>query len=59
MDLVEVCPPFDHAEITAMLGNRVVLEALAGMARRRQDAGGTPWRRATPLLEGRGSNPAE
>src|SRR6187397_1911286 len=31
IDVVEVSPPFDHAEITAMLGNRVVLEALSGM----------------------------
>jgi agmatinase len=57
MDLVEVSPPFDHAEITALLGNRVVLEALSGMARRRKDAGGPMWRRSTPLLEGRGTRP--
>ena len=55
MDIVEVSPPFDHAEITAMLGNRVVLEALSGMARRRKDGDGPRWSRATPLLEGRGS----
>ena len=55
MDIVEVSPPFDHAEITAMLGNRVVLEALSGMARRRKDAGGPRWNRATPLLAGRGT----
>ena len=56
MDIVEVSPPFDHAEITAMLGNRVVLEALSGMARRRKDGDGPRWDRATPLLEGRGSS---
>jgi hypothetical protein len=33
----------------------VVLEALSGMARRRNDAGGSPWKRSTPLLEGRGT----
>jgi arginase family enzyme len=54
MDIVEVSPPFDHAEITAMLGNRVVLEALSGMARRRADGDGPRWKRSTPLLEGRG-----
>jgi agmatinase len=59
MDIVEVSPPFDHAEITAMLGNRVVLEALSGMARRRLDAGGPPWNRATNLLAGRGTPPDE
>ncbi|GAA2610273.1 agmatinase [Paractinoplanes durhamensis] len=57
MDIVEVSPPFDHAEITAMLGNRVVLEALSGMARRRKDGTGPRWNRATPLLEGRGTKP--
>ena len=40
IDVVEVSPPFDHADITALLGNRVVLEALSGMAKR---ASGEPW----------------
>jgi agmatinase len=41
MDVVEVAPPYDHAEVTAYLGNRVVLEALSGVAwRRRHLAGG-------------------
>lgn len=34
IDVVEVSPPYDHAEITAYLANRVVLEALAGTAKR-------------------------
>ena len=51
MDLVEVSPPYDHADITALLGNRVVLEALAGIARRHKDArDGVTWKRSTPLL---------
>src|SRR5690349_14223890 len=58
MDIVEVSPPFDHAEITAMLGNRVVLEALSGMARRRKDGDGPRWNRATPLLRDRGNPPS-
>ena len=37
LDVVEVSPPYDHAEVTAYLANRVVLEALAGLAWRRQD----------------------
>jgi len=37
MDVVEVSPPYDHAEVTAYLGNRVVLEALSGIAWRRGD----------------------
>ena len=28
MEIVEVAPPYDHADVTAMLGNRVVLETL-------------------------------
>jgi hypothetical protein len=30
IDVVEVAPPYDHAEVTAFLANRVVLEALCG-----------------------------
>ncbi len=36
VDVVEVSPPYDHAEVTAYLANRVVLEALSGIAWRRQ-----------------------
>jgi len=35
MDVVEVAPPFDSADITAMLANRVVLEALSALAFKR------------------------
>jgi agmatinase len=56
MDVVEVSPPFDHAEITAYLGNRVVLEALGGVAWRRRHEAGQPVRHpAAPLLSGRPS----
>lgn len=54
MDVVEVCPPYDHADITAALANRVVLEALSAIARRRLDEGaGTAWDASRPLLEDR------
>ena len=54
IDVVEVSPPYDHADITAALGNRVVLESLSGIARRRKDArDGTTWDRRQPLLDGR------
>ncbi len=54
IDVVEVSPPYDHAEITSFLANRVVLEALSGIARRRRDAaGGTAWDPSRPLLHGR------
>jgi agmatinase len=55
IDVVEVAPPYDHAEITAFLANRVVLEALSGIAWRRKHAGpaGPGHPPQTPLLEGR------
>jgi agmatinase len=54
MDVVEVSPPYDHADITALLGNRVVLEALSAMARRRKDdRDGTAWDPRQPLLDDR------
>lgn len=54
VDVVEVSPPYDHADITAALANRVVLEALSAIARRRADeAGGPPYDPDLPLLAGR------
>jgi agmatinase len=54
VDVVEVAPPYDTAEITAYLGNRVVLEVLAGTAwQRRRAAGETTRAPGDPLLEGR------
>ncbi len=54
MDVVEVSPPYDHAEITSFLANRVVLEALSAIARRRMDErDGTRWDPRQPLLDGR------
>jgi agmatinase len=37
MDIVEVSPPYDHAEITALAAHRLALEAISAMA----------WKRAT------------
>jgi len=54
VDVVEVAPPYDPAGVTAFLANRVVLEVLSGIARRRRDAaGGRPWRPDQPLLDDR------
>jgi agmatinase len=50
MDIVEVSPPYDHAEITAFLANRVALEALSGMAARKHGISHDP---SGPLLDGR------
>jgi len=50
IDVVEVAPPYDHAEITAYLANRVCLEALSGIAARKKGISHDP---AGPLLDGR------
>jgi agmatinase len=39
LDIVEVSPPYDCSNITAMLAGRVALEALAGIASRRRGVG--------------------
>ena len=51
VDVVEVSPPYDTAEITAFLANRVVLEMLSGIAYRRR--GGTWDSIPKTLLEDR------
>jgi hypothetical protein len=50
LDVVEVAPAYDNPEVTAALGNRVVLEALSAIAAKR---GGEPIDPSRPLLEGR------
>ena len=50
IDVVEVSPPYDHAEITAYLANRVCLEALSAIAARKRGLSHDP---AGPLLAGR------
>jgi agmatinase len=42
IDVVEVAPAFDSADITAILANRVVLEALSAIAKRRSGNGYSP-----------------
>jgi agmatinase len=42
MEVVEVSPPYDHASITALAANRVVMEALSGIALRRSGADPRP-----------------
>lgn len=39
MDVVEVSPPYDHAEVTAMAANRVALEVISALAAKRQSGG--------------------
>ena len=52
MDIVELSPPFDHAEVTAYLSNRIALEALSGIAwRRARDSGRKVRQPSDPLLD--------
>jgi len=44
MEVVEVSPPYDQSEITAFLANRLVLEALSGLALRKLGRRPTPER---------------
>jgi agmatinase len=39
MDIVEVSPPYDHAEITAMAAHRAGLEAISALAVKKRDGG--------------------
>jgi len=48
IDVVEVAPPFDSADITAILANRVVLEALSAIAKRKS---GVPYSPTQNLLD--------
>ena len=51
MDVVEVSPPFDHAEVTAAAAHRCILEAISALAARRRAAGQEPIRRGGPVSE--------
>ena len=46
MDIVEVSPPYDHAEVTAMAANRVALEVISALAQKK--LGGHPVRFERP-----------
>ena len=48
IDVVEVAPPFDTSDITAILANRVVLEALSAIAKRKS---GTKYSPIQNLLD--------
>ena len=43
MDVVEVSPPYDHAETTAMAANRAALEAISALAVRKRDGHRVRW----------------
>jgi agmatinase len=43
MDIVEVAPPYDQAETTAMAANRAALEAISALAVRKRDGHRVRW----------------
>jgi agmatinase len=43
MDVVEVSPPYDHAETTAMAANRAALEAISALAVKRAGGKTVRW----------------
>jgi agmatinase len=43
MDIVEVAPPYDHAETTAAAANRAALEAISALAVKRRAGGRVRW----------------
>jgi agmatinase len=51
MEVVEVAPPYDVADITALLAHRVVLEALSGMALRKLGRDPSPERPDSSRLD--------
>jgi agmatinase len=46
MDVVEVSPPYDWAESTAMLANRCALEAISALAAKHRDGGAIRFERS-------------
>ncbi|HRB04785.1 MAG TPA: arginase family protein, partial [Ilumatobacteraceae bacterium] len=42
MDVVEVAPAYDQADVTINVAHRLFTECLAGMGAKRRDAAGTP-----------------
>jgi agmatinase len=43
MDIVEVSPPYDHAEVTAMAANRIALECISALAKKRLEGHTIRW----------------
>jgi agmatinase len=46
MDIVEVSPPYDHAEVTAAAAHRCALEAISALAARKRDGHEVRFRQA-------------
>ena len=59
MDIVEVSPPYDHAEVTAAAAHRCALEAISALAARKRDGHEvrfSPARVATAAVAARGES---
>jgi arginase family enzyme len=48
LDVVEVSPPYDHAETTAMAANRVILEAIGSLAAKKAEGRTIRWKDSGP-----------
>ncbi len=57
MDIVEVAPPYDHAEVTAMTAHRLALEAISALAVKKRD--GHPVRYDGPTQRAERTDAAE
>jgi agmatinase len=55
MDIVEVSPPYDHAELTAMAANRAALEAISALAARKLAGHQVRWEPEATIPAGAGS----
>ena len=53
MDIVEVSPPYDHAETTAMIANRAALEAISALAVKKAAGPARPLRPGALSDDGR------
>ena len=59
MDIVEVSPPYDHAETTAMAANRAALEAISALAARHAAGNAVRWGGRAPVEDRFPPSPAE
>ena len=46
VDIVEVSPPYDHADVTAMAANRIALECISALAKKRLEGHPIRWQGA-------------
>jgi agmatinase len=50
MDIVEVSPPYDHADVTAMIAHRAALEAISALAVKKRDGHPVRLAGAEPII---------